>query len=243
MHRMRHYVVMTGLLWTSTTLFAAQATAGLIRPAAGRAFPDIAADINGTVKYTFDSSTQTGKFTLTNTPYLIAGGPTSDKEFIIQPNADGVRRQVLTVALDANGNIKADDPSNSYELWGTINTGGQTFSGLLLKGTPTLFGYQDLDPVGIPNSDVFDAALKIDSGALKPFFGTDNYIRITPELESTFVGAFNQDFSGVKATSNTRTYNAPFPFPIPEPTTVLVLLAGGVGLFHRHRRSRSTPEC
>jgi hypothetical protein len=243
MHRMRHYVVLTGLVWASTTLFATQATAGLIRPGAGRSFPDIAADINGVVRYTFDSSTQTGTFNVTNTPYLIAGGPDAGKEFTIQPNDDGVRRQVLTIALDAQGNIKANDPTNNYELWGTVNAGGQTYSGLLLKGTPTLFGSQDLGPVGIPNSDVFDAALKIDSGALKPFFGTDNYIRITPELESTFVGAFNQDFSGVKATSNTRTYNSPFPFPIPEPTTVLVLLAGGVGLVHRHRRSRSVAEC
>jgi hypothetical protein len=243
MHRMRHYVVLTGLVWASTTLLTPQANAGLIRPGAGRSYPDIAADINGVVRYTFDSSNQTGTFTVTNTPYLIAGGTTADKEFAIQPNADGVRRQVLTVALDANGNIKAGDPANNYELWGTVNTGGQTFSGLLLKGTPTLFGYQDLDPVGIPGSDVFDAKLQIDAGALKPFFGTDNYIRITPELESTFVGAFNQDFSGVKATSNTRAYNAPFPFPIPEPTTVLVLLAGGVGLIRRHRRSRCNAEC
>jgi len=245
MHRMRHYVVLTGLVWASTTLFVSQATADLIRPAAGRSFPDIAADINGVVRYTFDSSSQTGLFSVTNTPYLIAGGPNSDQEFIIQPNADGVRRQVLTIALDANGNIKADDPANSYELYGTINAGGQTFSGLLLKGTPTDFGSQDLGSVGISGSDAFDAALRIDSGALKPFFGSDTYIRITPELESTFVGLFDRDFSGVKATSNARTYNAPFPFPIPEPTTVLVLLAGGVGLIRRHRRSRSSAslEC
>jgi len=240
MHRMRHYVVLTGLVWASTTLFTSQATAVLIRPAAGRSYTDAAGNINGKVQYTFDSSSQTGIFTMTNTPYLIAGGPNPDQEFVIHPNDDGVRRQVLTVALDANGNILADDPTNNYEMWGTINAGGQTFSGLLLKGAPTLFGYQDLDPVGIPSSDVFDAALRIDSGALKPFFGTDNYIRITPELESTFVGLFDRDFSGVKATSNTRTYNAPFPFPIPEPTTVLVLLAGGVGLIHRRRR---TPKC
>ncbi|HEX8203085.1 MAG TPA: hypothetical protein VF590_21590, partial [Isosphaeraceae bacterium] len=158
MHRMRHYVVLTGLVWASTTLFAAQASAGLIRPSASRSFPDIAADINGTVRYTYDSSTQSGRFSVTNTPYLIAGGPEAGKEFAIQPNDDGVRRQVLTVALDINGNIKADDPANNYELWGTVTAGGQTYSGLLLKGTPTLFGSQDLDPVGIPNSDVFDAA-------------------------------------------------------------------------------------
>lgn len=243
MHRMCHFVVLTGLALASTTLFAQQASAGLIRPGAGRVYPDIAADINGTVRYTYNSSSQTGIFNVTNTPYLIAGGPNANQEFIIQPNSDGVRRQVLTVALDSNGNIRANDPANNYELWGTINSGGQTFSGLLLRGRPTLFGSQDLDPVGIPSSDVFDAALTITGGELSRYFGTDNYIRISPELESTFVGVFDRDFSGVKATSNIRTYDAPFPFPIPEPTTVLLLLAGGAGLIGRHRRSRLRAEC
>jgi len=236
MHRMRHLVVLTGLVLASTTLFARPATAGLIRPGAGRSYVDVAGDINGTVRYTYDSSAQKGLFTMTNTPYLIAGGPNANQEFIVQPNDDGIRRQVLTVALDANGNILADDPANSYELWGTINAGERTFSGLLLKGTPTDFGSQDLGLVGINTSDAFDAQLDITGGALKSYFGTDNYIRITPELESTFEGVFDKDFSGVKATSNTRTYNAPLPFPIPEPTTVLLLLTGGVGLFRRSRK-------
>jgi hypothetical protein len=246
MHRIRLSIALTGLVWASTTLLTSQATAGLIRPGAGRSFPDILANnISGGVRYTFDSSTQTGTFTLTNTPYLIAGGPEASKEYTVDPNADGVRRQVLTVALDANGNIKADDPANNYELWGSVTAGGQTFNGLLLKGTPTLFGSQDLDPVGIPNSDVFDAVLKITDGALKPYFAPSDiysnvepYIRITPELESTFVGAFDRDFSGVKATSNTRTYFLLSSIPVPEPTTALVLLAGGVGLIHRHRRTQ-----
>jgi len=245
MHRMRHFVVLTGWFVASTTLFALPATATLYRAAATPSFADLSADINGQVRYTYDSSVQKGIFNVTNTPYLIAGGPSAAQEFTIQPNADGVRRQVLTIALDADGAILADDPANNYELWGTIVTPNQTFSGLLLKGTPIAFGYQDLDSVGIPTSDVFDAALTITGGELQSYFGTDTYIRIAPELESTFhdigSGTFTQDFSGVKATSNTRTYNAPFPFPIPEPTTVVLLLAGGTGLvFRRQRRARTS---
>jgi len=239
MHRMRHFVVLTGLVLASTTLFAPQASAGLIRPSAGYSNPDVLGDINGIQRYTYDSSTQTGLFNVTNTPYLIAGGRNASQEFAVLPNADGVRRQVLTIALDNAGNIRADDPANNYELWGSIDTGNETFSGLLLKGTPTLFGFQDLGPVGINGSDVYDANLTITGGALQRFFGSDTYIRISPELESTFTGVFDQDFSGVKATSNTRTYNAPFPFPIPEPATVLLLLAGGAGLVRRHRRTRA----
>jgi hypothetical protein len=246
MHRMRHFVLLTGWILASSTFFAGPAAAVLIRPAAEPSFADFAGDINGRINYTFDSASQRGLFNLTNTPYLIAGGPTSAQEFIIQPNPDGVRRQVLTIALDVNGEILADDPANNYEVWGTIHAGDQTFTGLLLQGTPTDFGYQDLDAVGIPTSDVFDATLQITGGALQQYFGSDTYIRITPELESTFhdigSGTFTQDFSGVKATTNTRTYNAPFPFPIPEPTTVVLLLAGGAGLIRRHHR-RSHPKC
>jgi hypothetical protein len=176
---------------------------------------------------------------VTNTPYLIAGGPNANEEFAIQPNADGVRRQVLTVALDTPATSGRDDPANNYELYGHHQHGRRDLQRPAAEGDPTLFGSQDLGPVGITGSDVFDASLNITGGALQRFFGSDTYIRITPELESTFTGVFDQDFSGVKATSNTRTYNAPFPFPIPEPATVLLLLAGGAGLVRRHRRTRA----
>ncbi len=238
MHRMQRLFVVVGLALASTSLAAPRASAALLRPEAGRAYPDIAADINGTVNYTYNADTDRGVFHVKNTPYLIAGGSTSDAEFSIVPNSStGIRSQEIRIALDQNGQIVAD-PGNSYELYGTITADGQTFSGLLLKGIPTAFGSQDLDSVGIKGSDVFDVNLDITGGALAEFFGEDAYMRITPELLSTFRGKFDENFSAVKATSNTRSYDSPKPFPIPEPTTLLVLAAGTGGLLFRRRLRR-----
>jgi hypothetical protein len=235
MHRMRRLVALAGLALVSSPLLASTASAALIRPAAGRAYPDIAADINGVVNYTYNSSTGTGQFHVTNTPYLIAGGPTSAQEFGVSPNGDGIRQQVLNVMTDSAGNLVSSS-TNSYALYGTIVADGETYSGLLLSGTPKAFGFQDLDSVGIVGSDVFDVEMDVTGGELAKFFGATAYMRITPELQSTFVGKFDQNFSAAKATSNTRSYNSPQPFPVPEPAAVLVLLAGGLGWVHRHRR-------
>jgi hypothetical protein len=236
MHRMRRSLVTFGLIALSLSVMSQASSAALINPNAGRSFPDIAADINGVVNYIYDPGTATGNFHVTNTPYLIAGGSDSSLEYAVQPNSDGVRQQVVNVVLDSQGNIKAGDPANSYQLFGTITTNGQTFSGLLLKGTPVSFGAQNLAPVGIQGSSVFDLNMNITGGALAPYFGPDAYMRIMPELQSTFQGRFDENFSAVKAASNTRAYHSPLPFPIPEPATVAVLLAGGLGLICRHRR-------
>src|SRR5436305_2245399 len=81
MHRMRRFLVSLGLVVSSLTLATQSASAALIKPAADRSFPDIAADINGVVTYNYNPMTSTGNFHVTNTPYLIAGGPTSNLEY------------------------------------------------------------------------------------------------------------------------------------------------------------------
>jgi hypothetical protein len=237
MFRIRRLVALAGLALVGSAAWGGgSASAALIKPNAGRAYPDIAADINGKVNYAYDSSTETGVFHVTNTPYLIAGGASSSAEYAVTTDGDGVRQQVINIALDKGGNLVASD-ANSYSLYGTIQADGQTFSGLLLQGKPTAFGFQDLDGVGIQGSDVFDLNLDITGGALASYFGSEAYIRVTPELQSTFRGRFDEDFSAVKATSNTRSYVAPQPFPIPEPSTWLVFGAVGLGLYRYRRRA------
>lgn len=234
MHRMRHFLIVTGFVLTTIGFATPRTFASLLRPNAGRAFPDIAADINGKVDYTYNPDTQTGVFHVKNTPYLIAGNPNTPGELITANSDTGVRSQEIRIVLDKNGQIIAD-PSNQYELYGTIQTDDQTFSGLLLKGIPTAFGSQDLGASGVQGSDVFDVNLDITGGALAKFYGEDAYMRIAPELLSTFEGRFDENFSAVKATSNTRAYNSPLPFPVPEPTALAVLAVGAVGLLFRRR--------
>ena len=237
MDRMRRLVALWGLVLVGAAMWASPVAAELIRPAAGRAYPDIAADINGTVNYTYNTSTETGNFHVTNTPYLIAGGPTSSQEFAVGPTESGLRQQMINVTLDKEGKL-ISGPSNTYTLYGTVQADGETFEGLLLSGTPTAFGFRDLDSVGVPSVDLFDLDVTITGGALATYFGDEAYIRITPELDSTFHGKFDTNFSAAKATSNTRSYVAPQPFPVPEPTTLLVLAAGGIGLLRRRRLRR-----
>lgn len=244
MHRMLRFAAPLALALGSMAVAATPASASLLKPGAKRSYPDIAADINGKVTYNYDEATGTGVFEVTNTPYLIAGGSSSSSEFAVLPNADGVRQQVIRVKLDGNGNI-INDASNTYSLYGTINAGGQSFTGELLSGKVTAFGSLDLGSVlGADSSgvlqtlgvDIFDANIDITGGTLQKFFGNSAYMRITPELESTFAGSFTEDFTALKATSNTRSYEAPEPFPIPEPSTVMVLVAGGACFLYRQRR-------
>jgi len=251
MHRMRYLVRWLGLVSWSLALVASPAAADLLRPDAKRSFPDIAADINGRIDFEFDDTTQTGTFQMSNTPFLIAGGPTSDSEFAVLPNSDGVRSQSLTVRLDTQGRV-VEHSDNRFEMRGRIVTDTGTFDGVLLAGTPTEFGFLDLGPLSNPTTDpmaaseapmlgvdIFDTNIEVTGGELAPFFGGTAYLRITPELESTFQGRFTESFSALKATSNVRSYNPQEPFPIPEPSAIAVLIVGGAAvLWNRHGRRR-----
>lgn len=242
MHWMRPHVFLLGnrssiasLTVVLFTALAGQAQADLIRPNPDRAYPDVAADVNGVVSYGFNPSTGLGDFHLTNTPFLLAGGPTPDLEFSIIPNADGIRRQIVNVALDSSGHF-VSDPGNFYQLYGTVTAGGHTYSGLLLEGIPTAFGWQYRGPTGSQGSAIFDMNINVTGGQLKSAFGPDVYMSIEPELQITFDGNFNKTFTAAKATSNTRAYHSPLPFPSPEPTTLAILLSGGVfGLLARRK--------
>ncbi len=244
MHRMRLLIATAGVTLACVLAFGSRATAELIRPRAVRAYPDIAADINGVQTYTYNPVTETGTFQVTNTPYLLALDPSMAGELQIEPNDDGTRRQVVSLMLDRNGHL-VDDPENSYTLYGTVVLGGQTFSGLLLEGKPTAFGARALRPdlVADPRAagdaavaesggggsgkDVFDLNMKITGGALAGRFGSDLYMRIIPRAD-TFDGQFTRDFSGRAARSNTRAYRASK--NVAEPSTLLILLACGAGL-------------
>jgi hypothetical protein len=236
MHRMRGHIATAGACLVCALILGKTAPAELIRPQAGRAYPDIAANIDGVQKYTYDPTTQTGTFELTNTPYLLATGPSDAGEAPIQPNDDGTRRQVVSLTLDRNGQL-VPGADNSYALYGTVVVNGRTFRGLLLEGRPTAFGAKapNSETAESSGKDVFDLSMKITGGALADRFGPDLYMRIIPKAD-TFDGQFTRDFSGRSAMSNTRGYHAPS--AVPEPSSFLILLAVAfvVVLWRRRRR-------
>ena len=242
MHRMRYRFVKFGLIPALVAFLGllGNTRADLIRPDAKQSFPDLSSDIVGAQTYTFDPSTRTGLFRVENTPAVLATGPnTAGESYVYDPAGGAARSQQLTIRLDSSGRL-LNDSGNSYSLYGSVRVDGQTYSGLLLQGTPTRFGFVSPDPRA-PGMSVYDLNMNLSGGLLQQKYGPDAYIRIIAETNSTFDGTFDRSFLGLKAMTNVRSYNGPTPAAIPEPSAFAVFLAiGALGLvYHRRRKMTS----
>jgi hypothetical protein len=240
MHRLGLKAALTLMIFAG---LATSSPAALLRPDDAREYPDITAFANGYQTYTYNQATQTGVFTLSNVPFLLTSGQNTDGSFNqsnVTATANNIQSETITAVLDANGNLVAS-PLNSFQIYGTVVVAGQTYTGLLLSGTPTAFGSQTLKPA-VGNEDLFDLALKITGGSLQSLYGPDAYVRVTSEANSTFDGVFTTDFSSEKVLTNTHTITSTLPVPAPEPTALVVLLACGVGLLYRGRRRIATAD-
>jgi hypothetical protein len=242
MHRMRCDLAKVSLTLALAALLGQPSTtrADLIRPNATQSFPDLSSDIVGTQSYSFTPATQSGVFQVQNSPAVLALGPSQSSETFVNNLPGGAASsQSLVMMLDANGNL-LNNGTGSYSLFGSVTVDGKLYSGLLLQGTPTAFGYASPNPQA-PAMGIYDANIKLTGGLLQSLYGNEAYMRIIAETNSTFTGAFNQSFIGLKAITNIRSYEAPQLAPVPEPTAFAVLLAcGGAGLaYHRRRTARS----
>ncbi|WP_435006359.1 hypothetical protein P12x_003944 [Tundrisphaera lichenicola] len=234
MQRMLRPALTIGLILLS---FSTKAHSSLIRPNDTRAYPDITAFANGFQTYSYNPASNSGVFQLSNVPFWITQGKAADGTFDesgVAPTDDNMKIQTVTAVLDSNGNL-IDSPLNNFQLFGKVVVGGQTYSGLLLSGTPTGFGSLSLKP-GTSNEDIYDMTLKITGGSMASLYGQDAYIRVTTEANSSFNGVFNSDFSSEKVLTNVHPISSIIPSPIPEPTALVVFLACGAGLFYRGRR-------
>lgn len=231
MHRMRSTIVKAGLAFLFAAILESPAAADLIRQPPGQSYPDVAAAMDGTQTYTYNTTTQTGQFQFSNTPYLLMLGPNANDEYMIQPDTAGTRSQSVTLTLDKSGNV-VNSNANSYSLYGTVVIGGQTYQGLLLQATPNAFGSQ------AGGSPAFDMTMTITGGALAQAFGPELYLQLHPSVDSTFDGSFNQNFSTTLECTTTVGPHSPAPSPIPEPSTLVVLLACGAGLAVRRQFRR-----
>src|SRR5262249_51165403 len=88
------------------------------------------------------------------------------------------------------------------------------------------------------NPDVFDLNMKITGGELAQAFGSEAYLRIIPQANSTFTGEFTSDFSGERPLTNLRALNRRLPTSVPEPTTFVTLLTSVAGLLACRLRRR-----
>ena len=184
------FLIVTGVWWP--------ARGDLIRPKTSRTYPDIAGDIVGSQTYTFDPASKTGTFQVTNSPQLIALGPTGSDMMSVTPDQDGTLSQTLQLTLNQNGQI-VENPDNRFQLYGSVVIGNQVYRGLLLEGTPTAFGVQAETRRSLSGANVFDLNVKITGGKLAEAFGPEAYFRVIPQSNSTFQGSFASSFSGDEA--------------------------------------------
>ncbi len=237
MHRMHCLVVAASVFALSLTAFSPSASADLLRPKDTREFPDLTAFANGYQVYNYDAATKTGVFQLANVPFLLTQGKNTDGSFqenTVTKTDDGIQKQQMTAVLDSNGKL-VDSPLNTFQVFGKVVLDGQTYTGLLLQGTPTAFGSQTLKPM-VDGEDLFDMKLQITGGVMADLYGKNAYMRVTAEANSTFTGVFTTAFSSEKVMTNVHSISSILPQPAPEPATLYVLLACGAGLFYRGRK-------
>jgi hypothetical protein len=235
MQRMRSIIVKLALKLAPVLVFLivtgvwGPARGDLIRPKAVRTYPDIAGDIVGSQTYTFDPASKTGTFQVTNSPQVIALGPTGSDMMKVSPDQEGTLSQTLQLRLNQNGQI-VDNPENRFQLYGSVVIGNQVYQGLLLEGTPTAFGVETEARQSLSGADVFDLNVKITGGQLAAAFGPEAYFRVIPQSNSTFQGSFAASFSSEKPLTNLRALQGHLPSPIPEPSPLVVLLTAGAGV-------------
>ena len=244
MHRMhRHLVAAVCAITLSLTALGSTASADLLRPKDTREYPDLTAFANGYQTYNYNAATKTGVFQLANVPFLLTQGLNTDGSFQennVGKTDDGIQTQKMTAVLDSTGKL-VDSPLNTFQVYGKVVLDGQTYSGLLLQGTPTGFGSQSLKPM-VDGEDLFDMKLQITGGSMADLYGKNAYMRVTAEANSTFTGVFTTAFSSEKVMTNTHSISSLLPQPAPEPTTLYVLLACGAGLFYRGRKRITARE-
>ena len=119
----------------------ASAHAALLRFNDTRQYPDLT--IRQRVSDTYNPSTGTGVFQLSNVHIPAHASRTTPTSGFVEsrrrrPPTTSGRKDAHRSRHFANGNL-VNSPLNSFQVYGTVGVGGQTYTGLLLSGTPTAF--------------------------------------------------------------------------------------------------------
>jgi len=125
MQRMHSLGLKAALIVFLLASLTSSSPAALLRPNDTREYPDITAFANGYQTYTYNPTTQTGVFQLSNVPFLLTRGLKADGTFnesSVTPTSANIQSESITAVLDSKGNLVAS-PLNSFQIYGTVVIG------------------------------------------------------------------------------------------------------------------------
>ncbi|MBJ6723708.1 SdrD B-like domain-containing protein [Geomesophilobacter sediminis] len=171
---------------TIVTAFTGTAFAALLGVQPG--YPQISYNIGSVTPattYSYDGTT--GVLTVTAAPLSYRASSTATPVLV-----NGTKSLSITVHLDATGKLIPNVAGDNITVIGTVVAGGQTYTGTLLTGKPTAFGFFN----STTTTDTFDFRFSTTDGTLKSAFtGKDIGVTLTSE-SSTFNGSFAAGFQG-----------------------------------------------
>lgn len=170
--------------------------------------PDILS--NSTGVYNYDAATDL--FTSTATPVTITFTGLPGSLITIT----GTKSYSVGFHVNAAGNFVSGIAGDDLVIRGDVDVNGDSYSGDLIRGEITNFGWLD---TGTP-FDLFNYTFDFTGGALSPFYALHDYRggNSMSSEDSTFVGSFATNFSGTRVKHDTA--------PVPEPSSLLLLGSG-----------------
>lgn len=171
-----------GMVTATTTSSAALVGVNLVT------YPRITYQSTITTTLTYTTSNQLFRVDATPTAVLFSG--TEAPRLI-----SGTRSLAIRVLVNNSGNLIGGVTGNDFAMSGTVTrvvgTVTNTYSGLLLAGEVTAFGFLESGA-----TDQYDLRFTPTGGALLSFFSCGNIgVQVTSEL-STFTGSFSTNFIG-----------------------------------------------
>ena len=183
-HRIALYVsAITGMTLTATLSFAAL--------------------LGVNVRYPLVSHQNTGTNAVTYVTYISANylfsvtSPPSSVQFSSSETPrpiTGTKSLTINILVDNAGNLIGGVPANGgndFTLSGTVTRGTNTYSGVLLSGRVTAFGFY-----GSGASSQYDLRFTATGGALFGFFSCGDIGVTVASPVSTFTGSFSTNFHG-----------------------------------------------